>query len=194
MKFNVEIDLDWVEEDSTIDEVVKNQIISNIETRIVKTLEAKVLESAKAKIDEQIQGLVTQNVHTLVSEKVAGLMALPRTTTDDYGRVVRENFTIEQLLIEAVESAVVNKTLRSDGRVASGGYNDKAQYSYFEYFATKDIPKLIEARVTAIAEEIKKDIESQIKNNVKTAVADKLTALIVENSTALSLRSDKPAS
>jgi hypothetical protein len=189
MKFNVEIDLDWIEEDSSIDETVKHQIISNIEGRIVKTLQEKVLQSAQSKIDGQIQDLINANVHAMVSEKVAALMTVPRTATDEYGRVKRENFTIEQLLVEAVESAVNRKTLDENGRNSSDNYGKK--YSYFEYFATKDIPALIDKQVKALAEKTQKDIEALVKDKIKTEVADKLTSLIVENSTALSLR--KPA-
>ncbi len=36
MKFNVEIDLDWIEEDSSIDEEVKRQIIGSIENKVLK--------------------------------------------------------------------------------------------------------------------------------------------------------------
>jgi hypothetical protein len=190
MKFDVEIDLDWIEEDSTIDETIKHQIITNIENRVVSALQAKVLESAQKKIDEQIGGLVKENVHKLVTEKVVALMALPRTETDKYGRVTRENFTIESLLIEAVEKAVMTATLDEQGRVTDGYH---AKYSYFQYYATKDIPALIQKRIQSMTEELKKDIETQIKNNIKAEVADKLTSLIVENSTALSLRSGKPA-
>lgn len=189
MKFNVEIDLDWIEEDSSIDEEVKHQIMTSIEGKVLKQLQEKVLASAQAKIDGQIQSMINDNVHTMVSEKVAELMSMPRTSTDEYGRVVKENFTIESLLIDAVESAVTKKTLNSDGRQSSGGYNDHAKYSYFEWFATKDIPALIDKQVKTLAEKTKKDIEQLVKDKIKSEVADKLTNLIVENSTALSLRS-----
>ena len=36
MKFAVEIDLDWIEEDSSIDEEVKRQIITSIENKVLK--------------------------------------------------------------------------------------------------------------------------------------------------------------
>lgn len=191
MKFTVEIDLDWIEEDSTIDAEVKHQIMASVEGKVLKKLQDEVLSSAKEKINTQIQGMINDNVHAMISEKVAALMSQPRTSTDDYGRVVKENFTIESLLIEAVESAVTKKTLNSDGRQASGGYNDNARYSYFERFSTKDIPALIDKQVKTLAEKTQKDIEQLVKDKIKTEVADKLTNLIVENSTALSLRSEK---
>lgn len=189
MKFNVEIDLDWVEEDSTIDEEVKRQIIGNIESRILKGLQDTVLKSAQEKIDSQIQGLITQNVHKMVSEKVAQLVVQPRTQTDSYGRVVRENFTIESLLVEAVDAAVNRKTLDENGNLRSDHYQQK--YSYFDYYALKTIPALVDKQIKTLTEKTTKDIETLVKDKIKTEVADKLTSLIVENSTALSLR--KPA-
>lgn len=188
MKFAVEIDLDWIEEDSSIDEEVKHQIITSIEAKVLGALKEQVLSKAKEKIDEQIVTLVNENIHTMVSAKVAELMSVNRTVTDQYGRVTKENFTIEQMLIDAVDGAINKKTLDGDGRVASDGYNSRAAYSHFDYYATKNIPAMVDAKVKELGEKVKKDIEQLVTEKIKTQVADKLTALIVDNSTALSLR------
>lgn len=190
MKFAVEIDLDWIEEDSSIDEEVKHQIITNIENKVLKALQDQVLAKAKAQIDEQIVTLVNANISTMVSTKVSELMTLNRTATDEYGRVTKENFTIESMLIDAVSGAINKKTLDSNGRPASGGYNDRAEYSHFDFYATRSIPAMVDAKVKELGEKVKKDIEELVTTKIKTQVADKLTALIVDNSTALSLRSD----
>lgn len=188
MKFTVDIDLDWIEEDSSIDDEVKHQIITSIENKVLKKLEEKVLASAQERIESQMTKLITDKIHAMVSEKIVALMSLDRTATDEYGRVTKANFTIESMLIDAVESAVTRKALDKNGRPASGGYGDRPEFSYFEYFATKDIPALIDAKVKALSEAVKKDIEQLVTTKIKTQVADKLTALIVENSTALSLK------
>lgn len=193
MKFAVEIDLDWIEEDSSIDEEVKHQIITSIENKVLKALQEQVLTKAKEKIDEQINVLVTANISTMVGEKVAELMTLNRTATDQYGRVTKENFTIESMLIDAVDGAINKKTLTSDGRLASDGYNSRAEYSHFDYYATKNIPAMVDTKVKELGEKVKKDIELLVTEKIKTQVADKLTALIVDNSTALSLRSEGQA-
>lgn len=189
MKFAVEIDLDWVEEDSTIDAEVKHQIITSIENKILKALQEQVLAKAKENIDAQIATLVNANISAMVSAKVSDLMTVNRTATDDFGRVVKENFTIESMLIDAVSGAIHKKTLDSNGRPTSGGYNDRAEYSHFDYYATKSIPAMVDAKVKELGEKVKKDIEQLVTEKIKTQVADKLTALIVDNSTALSLRS-----
>lgn len=188
MKFNVEIDLDWVEEDSTIDDEIKNQIISSIESKVLKSLQAQVIGSAKEKIDSQIATLVNKNIHEMVSSKVAELMVLNRTSTDSYGRVLKENFTIESMLIDAVEGAVNNKVLDRDGRPASVGYERNAVYSHFDYYAKKDIPEMVHKKVKELGEQVKKDIELLVTEKIKTQVADNLTSLIVDNSTALSFK------
>lgn len=190
MKFAVEIDLDWIEEDSSIDAEVKHQIIASIENKVLAKLTDTVMKSAQEKIDAQIMALVTANINTMVTEKVAALMHLNRTSTDEYGRVKKENFTIESLLIEAVDGAITRKTLTSDGRPASSdGYGgSRAEYSHFDFYATRAIPAMVDAKVKELGEKVKKDIEELVTTKIKTQVADKLTALIVDNSTSLSLR------
>lgn len=188
MKFAVEIDLDWIEEDSSIDEEVKRQIIASIENKVLKSLQDSVLKSAQEKIEGQISTLLTENINAMVGAKVAELMTLNRTATDDYGRMVKENFTIESMLIDAVEGAINKKTLDDDGRIPS--YHSHAKYSHFDYYTTKNIPAMVDAKVKELGEKVKKDIEQLVTTKIKTQVADKLTALIVDNSTALSLRSE----
>lgn len=185
MKFNVEIDLDFVEEGETLSDTIKNEIVSNIERRVTANIHQQIKESVSKRIEEQLEKMAIEAVSTAVNSKVSELMALPRTQTDNYGRVVKENFTIEQLLINAVESAVLEKTLDENGRQSNYG----ARFSRFEYFATKDIPALVDKKVKEMSESVKKDIEDQVSNKIKGAVADKLTQLIVDNSTALSLKS-----
>lgn len=186
MKFNVEIDLDWIEEDSSIDEEVKHQIINSIENKCLKSLQEQVISSAKEKINSQIEDLVNENIHKLVSEKVAELMKLNRTSTDQYGRVIKENFTIESMLIEHIDGAITKKVLTSSGSYASDHY--RAEYSYFDYYLKKDIPEMVTKKVKDLGDQVKKDIELLVTEKIKTQVADNLTALIVDNSTALSLK------
>lgn len=189
MKINVEIDLDWVEEGESISDTIKGQIVQSIENRVTANVQQSIKESAQKLVEAQLDKLAIEAVSTAVNDKVAVLLALPRTQTDNYGRAIKENFTIEQLLIDAVDQAVLKKTLDENGRNAS---DYSARFSRFEYFATKDIPALVDKRIKALAEETHKDIERLIKDKIKTEVADKLTNLIVENSTALSLRSSAP--
>lgn len=188
MKMNVEIELDWVDDESNISDVVKYEIIKNIETRVTGNIQQSIKESVAKSVEAQLEKMAVEAVSNAVNDKVASLMAIPRTQTDNYGRVVKENFTIEQLLIEAVEQAVLKKTLDENGRsVGRDGYG--ARFSHFEYFATKDIPALVDKKVKELGEGIKKDIEQQVSTKIKMQVADKLTSLIVDNSTALSLKS-----
>jgi len=190
MKFNVEIDLDWIEEDSTIDEEVKNQIMSSIEGKVLKKLEEKVLSSAQERIESQVKDLVDQNVNAMIREKLQDLMTLKRTVTDDYGRIKKEEFSIEQMLIDSVDGAINKKTLNDRGSYTSSTYEQK--FSYFDYFTLREIPALVDKQIKALAEKTEKDIQQLVKDKIKTEVADKLTSLIVENSTALSLRSGTP--
>lgn len=181
MKFTVDIDLDWINEDQSIDEQVKTQIINNIESKVLSQIKKQVLDQT----EERIEAQVTMIIRETVTDKVKDLMSMDRTATDSYGRVVKEHFTIESLLIDAIDAAISKKTLNSDGR-QSDEYN--AKYTQFQYFATKDIPKMVDEKVKLLAEGVKKDIENLVSEKIKTQVADKLTSLIVDNSTALSLR------
>ena len=181
MKFNVEIDLDWIEEDSTVDEEVKRQIISNVEKNVTGNLQKMIIESAKQRIETAVLETATKSV----SDRVAELMLEKRVVTDENGRVLKADFSLESKLIEIIDSALTRKTLNENGSAANG-YG--AKYSMFEFMAFKNIEKLVDAHVTKHATEVHKNIEHLVTEKIKTQVADKLTALIVENSSALSLK------
>ena len=181
MKFNVEIDLDWVEEDTTIDEEIKRQIIRKVEGNVTENLKKEITESAKA----QIEKTVLETAVSAVNARVAELMQEKRVVTDKNGRVVDDSFSLDNKLIEIIDSALTKKTLNADGSTTNS-YN--AKYSMFEFMATKNIEKMVDERVALHAAKVSKDIESLVTEKIKTQVADKLTALIVDNSTVLSLK------
>ena len=101
MKFNVEIDLDWVGEGETVSDTVQKEIIANIENRLSK----KIMDSVAKATEDKINSVLTAQVGQAVSAKITELLEKPRTVTDRYGNVTKENWTLESMLIEEIEKA-----------------------------------------------------------------------------------------
>lgn len=180
MKFNIEVDLDWIEEDGSIDELIKDQVVAKVERQVADALKKSVMEKAEQRIESSVLAICSQEITTRIEE----LMKETRTATDQYGRVTRANFTLESMLVERIDEAFTKKTLNEEGRAES----HSPKYSQVEYMIHRSIPKIVDAKVKELGEKTQKQIEQLVTDKIKTQVADKLTSLIVDNSTALSLR------
>ena len=185
MKFNLEVEIEWFDEDMSIDESVKQSIIHQIKTEVAAPIVKQIKESA----DQQINEMLSDMASDAIKKRIDKFLSKGRDITDRFGEVTDTNVTIEDLLKREIDSAFTEKTLDKSGK--RSGYN--AKYSLFDFLVSKKteaIPEMIENLVKAQTVETKEMIEKLVKDKVKTQVADKLTDLIVENSSALSLRTD----
>jgi hypothetical protein len=179
-KFNLELEIDWIDEESNLDETVKQEIMRSIEERVVSKVRTTVLEKAEESIVKRVDDLVTE----AIKEKIEQFLTTPRDITDRYGDVIKENVTVESLFKEKMESAFSKKTLDKDGN--TGGYSNT--YSIVEFITQKGMDALVDERVKELAKDAKILIEETVAQKIKTNIADGLTEMILENSTALKLK------
>lgn len=184
-KFNISVELDWLEGDCSLDQEIRREVINNIQDQLSKPILDKVNKNTDSMIKSKIELLVSG----AIEDRIKAFMSTPRNITDKYGEVQRENVTIEDLLKEQLEDWVDKKVY--DERGNRGSYNKK--YSKLEYFVIKhlsNLESLVDSKIAKVVKETERDIEALVTNKIKTEVADKLTNLIVENSTALALKTE----
>jgi len=181
MKFQVDIDLDWVEEDGTIDEAIKYQIISRVEEKVTSQLVKKIMESATERIEEQINNICSDAIKARVDDLMTG----KRVLTDSFGAVVNPDFSIEKALTDLIAGALTRKTLDENGR-HSDGYNKK--YTQFEWHTVREVPSMVNKAVEVQLKDTESTIKRLVEEKIKSGIADKLTNLIVNNSASLSLK------
>lgn len=179
-KLNLELEIDWIDEDMNLDDVVRDKIMSKIEKSVVAKINEKVMKDSEERIYKQVDELIT----IAIKDRIENFLSTPRDITDQYGDVIRKNVTVEGLLKEKMESAMTQKTLNKNGETAGYG----CEYSIFEFFAGKNMNRMVSERVSALADDTKKEIEQMVATQIKANIADKLTNMIMENSPALSLK------
>jgi uncharacterized membrane protein YheB (UPF0754 family) len=176
-KIKIELELDFlVEEDEEfiLEDEVKREIFSNIETRIISTIKEKLTKEAEQRIGEKIDKMTTE----AVKERIESYLSKPKTITDKYGDVIKEDITVESLLKENIDTAMSKKTLDQNGKHSNYGQ----RFSLFEFLAIENIETLINAKINEVVPDVKKQIESTVKEKIKTSVADNLTDFILKNS------------
>jgi hypothetical protein len=178
-KLKYELELDWVDEEYTLDESIKEQIEKKIEASIVNKMLKVIQDKTEAKITEQIESMVM----TAISDRIESFLTTPRNITDSYGDVIKENVTVDSILKEKLETALTKKTLGEDGKFCSYG----AKFSLFEFIATKNLNKMVIKSVENATKNTKKEIEEMVASALKGRIAENLTDMILKNSSVLGI-------
>jgi len=183
-KFSIEIDLDYINEDGSIEEAIYEQILSKVQTNVSASVQDKLLKGGQEKIEDAINSQIS----TTLQQRIEALLDMPRTITDDYGRTKIENVTLDQMITSHIDKLLSGKKMfDSDGKYQSSDYS--AKFTAFELFAEKKMIPAISAQVTALAARTEKEITILIENKVKGQVAENLAKFILNNSQTLSLKS-----
>lgn len=181
-KLTCEIDLDWIDEEEAVSDVIKKQIISNVESRTVASLSKSIASQAEASISQKINDIVS----TAIEQRINSYLEEPRNITDKWGEVTKENVTIEDLIREQLDKYVNDKTLDKNGSFTNSSHNQK--HTILGYFMEEKLKPMIFKEIESMTKVTEEQIKLQVKDKIKTEVADKLTALIVDNSTTLALK------
>jgi len=181
MKFTLEVELDYIDEEGNLDDAIKQSVISSAKDIVLKKLTSHVDDVAIASIKERAIEIVNEKIH----ETINSILAENRVVTDDFGRE-KKQFNLEQMLIDMIDGAIKTKALSEYGEKANG---HNAKYSLFEWMSKSNIEKAVSLKVEQMAKQTQAHIEQLVSDKIKTQVADKLTAMIMDNSSTLSLKS-----
>lgn len=174
-KLNIEIEIDFIDEEMNLEESVKDQIFSNIENRVVSVIKDKLTKEAEQRLSDKIDDLTM----SAVTDRIEKFLIQPITITDKYGDVIQENITIDMMLKEKIGSALEKKTLDENGKSTKSSYNTR--YSIFDFLCMKNVSKMVEEQVEKLATQTKKEIETLVKDKIKMSVAENLTDFILKN-------------
>jgi hypothetical protein len=176
-KFNVEVEVDWLEEGETIDELIKSEILH----KVSKTIEERLLKSALAKFDEKVLECVGQ-IETKVVE-------LSNKVIDDF--VVNQKFpqpknsydknpemkTIQEIFIDKLDSCL-SRSVDENGSYTSSSYNSKG--TRLEWLTGKLAEKYADEKVKAHVKDIKGHIEKYILDKVKGEIMTQLSDSVLQ--------------
>ena len=96
MKFNVEIELDYIEEDGSVDDEVKFQLINGIFER----LQVGIKEDIKKKVEEKTLAMIDNEISDKVQEVFNDFTNKEISVTDQFGDVVKSYKSIIDMIKE----------------------------------------------------------------------------------------------
>lgn len=166
MKINVEIDLDWIDEEKGLDLSIQEQIIDGVTAQVKAKINKDIEDKVNKIIDEQIVATINKKTEDLFSD----FINRPVTISDNYGSKIKVYDTMEQLIKERFDN-FMEQPVDAKGQIYTGSsYGSK--YKRVEF--------IIDNQLKEFADKFTKDavktVSEEIKQHVKEGLTNKLGA------------------
>lgn len=160
MKLNLEIDLEWIDEEKGLDESVKEQIIKGVVSKIQKQIETKIETRINDTIDKTVVAKINQQTDLLFND----FISRPVTISDNYGSQLKVYDKMEDLIKERFDKFMV-QTVDDKGNTYDGSYGTKYTRLVF----------IIDKQMKEFADKFTKDAVTQVSAEIQKHVKDGLT-------------------
>jgi hypothetical protein len=171
-KVNIAVDIDWLGEEGSLDDTLKDEIVNAVVSRIAKD----TLKGIEQKVDNIVATRVNEAVGAKLNEILEDFLNKPRTITDRWGDVQKDNVTVIGLLKKSCED-FIEGYVDKDGKptsYSSYGSNKKR----IDYIIEKDISSSLDYSIKKAAEEIKTKLKEYIDTTLKTQIGENVAQII----------------
>ena len=176
MKMNVVIELDWLGDDGNVDEFVKEEIASRVQSLVSKKVISEIETKSGMAINDITKNLI-ENAEKNISEKFTALFDLwikePIEVTGKWGEPSFSG-TIFDLMKKRFDEYVKNGKTRIQGT-----YKDVPMYDFIIGNYVKDY---VEKQVGDLSKDIDKKIKEAIDDNLKNKIGSKFAELVLTTS------------
>jgi hypothetical protein len=174
-KFNITVELDWMDEEFNLDEEIRETIINSVVNKVQDRLVQQVDTECNNRINSQLA-----NIESAVSDKLNGIMDAffdePRDVTDKWGDVVKKGVTVRETLKKACDE-FMNQSLDEYGKPTTSSYNKKYN-TRVDYIVAKSIDSNMEYAIKKAVEDVTKNLKNKITDEVKKQMGDKLANIL----------------
>lgn len=183
-KFNIEVELDWVdgEDGYTIDEEIKEQVVSGIKDELLKKATTEAVEAVDDKIAEKIleaegtiQATVDQFVANVCEEKI-GKIIIPEKKNTWSEEVTYK--PLSEYVGERFELFLTEKRYDRDGCIAS--YSSDRKLSAADLLTGQYLEKELGKKVETLIASAKREVEESLINSFEQKLKENLAKDTIE--------------
>lgn len=183
-KFNIEVELDWVdgEDGYTIDEEIKEQVVSGIKDALLKKATTEAVEAVDDKIAEKIleaegtiQATVDQFVANVCEEKI-GKIIIPEKKNTWSEEVTYK--PLSEYVGERFELFLTEKRYDRDGCIAS--YSSDRKLSAADLLTEQYLEKELGKKVETLIASAKREVEESLINSFEQKLKENLAKDTIE--------------
>lgn len=183
-KFNIEVELDWVdgEDGYTIDEEIKEQVVSGIKDALLRKATTEAVEAVDDKIAEKIleaegtiQATVDQFVANVCEEKI-GKIIIPEKKNTWSEEVTYK--PLSEYVGERFELFLTEKRYDRDGCIAS--YSSNRKLSAADLLTGQYLEKELGKKVETLIASAKREVEESLINSFEQKLKENLAKDTIE--------------
>lgn len=183
-KFNIEVELDWVDEENgyTIDEEIKEQVVSGIKDALLKKATTEAVEAVDDKIAEKIleaegtiQATVDKFVANVCEEKI-GKIIIPEKKNTWSEEVTYK--PLSEYVGERFELFLTEKRYDRDGCIAS--YSSDRKLSAADLLTGQYLEKELGKKVETLIASAKREVEESLINSFEQKLKENLAKDTIE--------------
>lgn len=183
-KFNIEVELDWVDEESgyTIDEEIKEQVVSGVKDALLRkaTDEAvqrvdEVIADKILEAEETIQETVDKFVKTVSEEKIAEIM-IP-VKKDSWSSKVTY-IPLSEYVGKRFEAFLTEKRYDRDGHATS--YPSESKLSAANLMTRQYLEKELGTKVENMIATAKREVEESLVKSLEQKLKENLAKETIE--------------
>ena len=181
-KFNIEVELDWMEEDSySIDEELKERIIEGVEDALLKKATHEALKMVDAKIAEKVkeaEGTINKAINKFIenvcSEKINNIQ-IPEKSGGWSDKITY--YSLSEYVGMQFERFINEKRYDQDGKYKDWGNN---RYSAAELLTTNYLKKEFDTKIRKMIQRAKDEVEIEIVKSLEQKLKENLAKDTIE--------------
>lgn len=173
-KFEVTVELDWIEDEDTIDEKIKEEIILGIVDKVSKNI-TNSLESRANEILEKKMKSLENDISDRLNKVIEEFLETPKDITDMWGDIIHRDVTVKSILKESCANYLEQK-VDSNGNPTKNNYGNNI--TRVEYVVRRAVEGDLSYAIKRVTDEITKKIKEKVTDEVKTQIGKKLSDAI----------------
>ena len=175
MKLNLEIELDWIDEEKGLDEIVQQEIINGVTSRISKQINDKIDKKVDSIIDDQ----VIKQIDIKVNEIFLDFINKPVTLTDNYGSKIEVYDNMEALIKKRFDNFLIQPVDDRGNAVSRDSYGTK--FKRLEFIIDKQLKDFANKFTTDAVKTVSEEIKNHVKEGLTTKLGSELMNVLKVN-------------
>lgn len=174
MKLNLEIQLDWIDDEMNLDETVRQNIID----AVVNKIQAKTEDKVKSAIDKIIDETTVKKINEMTEAMFNDFVNRRVTITDSYGSKIKVYESVNDIIKERFDNFMTQK-VDNEGKTSSSSYNSTA--SRVEFIIDKQLKDFANKFTTDAVKSVSEEIKQHVKDGLTTKLGAELMNVLKVN-------------
>lgn len=173
-KVKIELELDWIGEDGDIDQAIRDEVISSLQSKFTAKAEKRLEEMMNEKLKEASEKASDEFLKTVMEERINNLQ-IPWKSEEWRSEV--QMLSLSEFVGKRYERYLQTKVLDSEGKTTR--HERDAKYSIHEYFINKFLEKELVGKVTNLIKTARQEAEATIVKTLEANLKAQLSADII---------------